>query len=60
MFEIEYKTDCSGKEIAILKLKQGDTGSLKVNPKSKSTGEKIDFSLSYTKRTAENNLYKRT
>ena len=45
MFEIEYKSDCSGKEVAILKLKQGDTGTLKVNPKSKSTGEKIDFAL---------------
>ena len=45
MFEIEYKSDCSGKEITILKLKQGDTGLLKVNPKQKSTGEAIDFSL---------------
>ena len=45
MFEIEYKSDCGGKEVTILKLKQGDTGLLKVNPKYKSTGEAIDFSL---------------
>ena len=45
MFRITYKQGCNGELVANLELRQGDTGLLRVNPKTKSTGELIDFDL---------------
>lgn len=45
MFKITYKQGCNGELVTNLELRQGDTGLLRVNPKTKSTGEPIDFNL---------------